>query len=185
MKVRVEYLLLAATSALGSATACDGRVPRDLARVDLAFIEMPPERWRCQIGGATSGISSVLPPFEARCARAPDKLCRISENPTEAWEYSAPASDPVWVAWKEIGYDYARHGGETYFHRQLSWEPAGKGCRFVLTAFGDFDDDGEYSTYEISQVYTPLPEDAPPTYDAAGERVLYDSLPSWREDERD
>jgi hypothetical protein len=168
---------------LGGPVACDGRNPRDLAWVDLAFIEMSPERWNCQVAGATSGASSVMPPFEARCARAPDKKCRIAADPREDWEYAAPTDDPVWVAWKEIGYNYARYGGETYFHRQFSWEPEGKGCRFVLTAFGDFDDDGDYSTYERTRVYTPLPENEPARFSPSGDRMLYESTPSSRADE--
>jgi hypothetical protein len=111
------------------------------------------DRPDCQIAGATSGMSSVAPPFEARCGAAPDGKCRVSDDPQEPWEYRWPVDDPAWRYWvDELRWPPETYGN-TFFHKRFSWELRDRTCWYTATLYGDFDDDGNYSTFEYRTGY--------------------------------
>lgn len=178
-----ERIWISSAAILGLSAGCRSMDPGEIARIDAGFLtSVAIQRGDCQIAGATSGTSKVSPPFEARCGSAPDKKCRIAALPQEPWEYVSLADDPVWKAWIDIGYEYDLRS-ESWFHRQLAWELVGQTCRITGTLFGDFDDDGDYSTYEMTYTFTPRSADARPEQDQAGRPVLFDFDRTFREDE--
>ncbi len=100
---------------------------------------------RCNITGKISGQSTVLPPFEARCAAGPERRCQAVQNPSEPWHYVFPPDDPVWQEWGNLG--YVPPNG-TYYHKQFRWSLDKGECVFTVALYGDLDDDGVYSTFE-------------------------------------
>lgn len=135
-------------------SACFGPTADELrsARaVELGFLNAYVEqRQDCRIAGAPQGESSAMPPLDARCERGPDRKCTLATQVSSVWEYAFPGNDPAWKEWASLGYQAP---ATTYFHKTFRWEQVSEGCRITLTAFGDLDGDGVYSTYESIETY--------------------------------
>lgn len=135
-------------------SACSGPTPDELrsARaVELGFFTAHVEQRKdCRIAGALEGESTATPPFDARCARGPDRKCTLAREASSVWEYEFPGDDPAWKDWASLGYEAP---ATTYFHKTFSWAVVSEGCRITLSAFADLDGDGVYSTYESVETY--------------------------------
>jgi hypothetical protein len=93
------------------------------------------------------GETKLTPPRSVACHEGEGGRCRPSEGPKfSAGEYasSAWAEDPLWAV-----IDTPPRGDGHRFHYQFRGEAVGKGgCRLTVSAFGDLDGDGVFSTYE-------------------------------------
>jgi hypothetical protein len=92
------------------------------------------------------GETKLTPPRSVACHEGDGGRCRPSEGPEfEAGEYASSAwtEDPLWAA-----IDSRPRGDGHRFHYRFRGEAVGKGCRLTVSALGDLDGDGEFSTYE-------------------------------------
>jgi hypothetical protein len=92
------------------------------------------------------GQTKLTPPRAVACHEGEGGRCRPSEGPEfSPGEYASSAwtEDPLWAIIDSRPRDGHR------FHYQFRGEAVGKGgCRLTVSAFGDMDGDGEFSTYE-------------------------------------
>lgn len=99
------------------------------------------------------GETKLTPPRSVACHEGEGGRCRASEGPEfSAGEYASSAwtEDPLWAV-----IDSRPRGDGHRFHYQFRGEAVGKGgCRLTVSAFGDLDGDGEFSTYEREATVT-------------------------------
>lgn len=99
------------------------------------------------------GETKLTPPRSVACHEGEGGRCRPSEGPEfSAGEYASSAwtDDPLWAV-----IDTRPRGDGHRFHYQFRGEAVGKdGCRLTVSAFGDLDGDGEFSTYEREATVT-------------------------------
>jgi hypothetical protein len=99
------------------------------------------------------GETKLTPPRSVACHEGDGGRCRPSEGPEfSPGEYaiSAWTEDPLWAA-----IDKRPHGDGHRFHYRFRGEAVGKGgCRLTVSAVGDVDGDGEFSTYERAATVT-------------------------------
>jgi hypothetical protein len=92
------------------------------------------------------GETKLTPPRSVACHEGEGGRCRPSDGPEfAAGEYASSAwtEDPLWAV-----IDTRPRGDGHRFHYQFRGEAMDKGgCRLTVSAFGDLDGDGEFSTY--------------------------------------
>jgi hypothetical protein len=99
------------------------------------------------------GETKLTPPRSVACHEGEGGRCRASEAAEFGpGEYASAAwtEDPLWAV-----IDTRPRGDGHRFHYRFRGEAVGKGgCRLTVSAFGDLDGDGEFSTYEREATLT-------------------------------
>lgn len=99
------------------------------------------------------GETKLTPPRSVACHEGDGGKCRPSEGPEfAAGEYASAAwsEDPLWAV-----IDARPRGDGHRFHYQFRGQALdGGGCRLTVSAFGDLDGDGEFSTYQREATVT-------------------------------
>ncbi|MEM6295831.1 MAG: hypothetical protein AAGA54_31455 [Myxococcota bacterium] len=126
----------------------------ELARLFAAVASYHAEHGHCP------GNAGVTPPPSTECADEGGRCTPGSDYPAAAWSDNE--------AWSALGFDVTE---QHRFHYDVRWtqDPAGP-CMFTVQAFGDLDDDGQFSTYERVGIAT-----AEGT-DRSGELTIVDDL---------